>query len=150
MSRARTDSAYLARRRSELTPIVIHWVHAGGTLALQADYAKFSVERSAELLDVTPVNAADRAFLAGVRGAVARLTVYATPDSGEAIESALAVGTFGTLVYGRYGDAPGTPRRGFPACVRRFTESLNAEGAAVFEIELQGTGAPLYGPGDVW
>ena len=56
----------------------------------------------------------------------------------------------GTLIYGRLGSAPGQPKRGFAACVRRFAETLTPDGVPVFEVEMEQSGPLVDGPGAVW
>jgi hypothetical protein len=142
-------NVFLEKRRAELAVMAVHWIHPGGTLDLAPNLARFTVEGVAELHDVTPANAADRQVLPGVRRGGAKLTLIAS-EGGVAEEAALQPGATGTLVYGRAGSAPGQPKRGFMACVRRFAETLTPDGVPAFEVEFEQTGAAVYGPGAVW
>lgn len=142
-------NVYLEKRRAERAVIAVQWIHPDGTLDLAPDLARFSVEGAAELHDVTPANAGAREVLPGVRRGGARLTILVS-EGGVAQESALQPGATGTLVYGRAGSAPGQPKRGFLAVVRRFAETLTPDGVPAFEVELEQTGALVFGPGAVW
>ena len=140
------NAGFIEARRDALRPIVIRWTWSGGTLDLHPHYLAFQVARSADLHEATPANAGHFEGLAGPARCAARLVCHA--DAG--LEAALGVGTVGTLMYGREGDSTGKPKRGFTAVVRRFAETLNQDGAALFEVRFEATGAPLYGPEAVW
>jgi hypothetical protein len=144
------NGEYLEQRRAEGANVVVQWVYSGGTLDLHTDYAHFAVDRSIELLEATPGNVADKTYLAGLKNATARLTCFATASGGTVLEAALVEGTFGTLIYGPSGSANGMPKRGFAAYVRRFGQTLNADGLTLIEVEFQKSGALVYGPGSVW
>jgi hypothetical protein len=144
------NGEYLEQRRAEGANVMVQWVYPGGTLDLHTDYAHFAVDRSVELLETTPGNVADKTYLAGLKNATARLSCFATASGGTVLEAALVEGTFGTLIYGQQGSGSGMPKRGFAAYVRRFGQTLNADGLAMIEVEFQKSGALVYGPGSVW
>jgi hypothetical protein len=119
-------------------------------LPLHPHYVRFQVGRHLDLPDATPANSDYQAVQIGPRKLQASLMCYASAPNSLAIESALTLGTLGSLIYGRLGEAPGFPKRGFPAVVSLFEETLNHTGVPLFNITFSATGAPLFDIQHTW
>jgi len=98
------------------------WIYSGGTVALDGDFRNFSYNTGIEIINTTAGADADATHIVGVKsGQFAAELVQQV--GGTAIDTALQVGTQGTLEYSPEGTAVGKRKFTIPATVTSFALS---------------------------
>lgn len=105
----------------------------GGSLhTVSGDFTAFSMDRSADTVDVTASSEQDRSFLTTLRSVDWSLSIYGGDDSD--VAQYMLEGTAGLLeVYPR-GNTAGLPIISFNAIVTGFNQSYPYDGAVEYEI----------------
>jgi predicted transcriptional regulator len=117
------------------------WVTSSGTVTLSGDQTTFSVDRSADMVDITAANEASKAYLASLKDSKFGYTRYDTGNNGSAVAAALVEGTSGTLTWGPQGSATGSAKFAVAAVVESHKVEYPYSDKVMLEIGFQGSGA---------
>jgi hypothetical protein len=117
------------------------WVYSGGTVTLNGDQTAFTVERSADMVDMTAGSEASKAYLASLKDSKFGYTRYDTGNNGSAVAAALREGTSGTLTWGPQGNTAGKPKFVIAAIVDSHKVQYPYSDKVMLEVNFQGSGA---------
>ncbi len=117
------------------------WATASGTVTLSGDQTRFTVERSADMVDMTAGSEASRAYLASLKDSKFGYTRYDTGNNGSAIAAALREGTSGTLTWGPQGSGAGKPKFVIAAIVDSHKVQYPYNDRVLLDVTFQGSGA---------
>ncbi|SRR5260221_5090609 len=121
--------------------LFVQWVYPGGTVTVTGDQTEFTVERSAQQLDVTAGSEADRSYILGLKDKKFTLKLYDTAAAGSALAAALKEGVAGTLTWGPQGSGSGLPKFAVAANVDSHKADFKFDDKVMLDIGFQGTGA---------
>jgi hypothetical protein len=83
------------------------WEANGGTFTLSGDQTTFTVERTADMVEMSAGSDASKSYLASLKDSKFGYTRYDTGANGSTIAFALKEGTSGTLTFGSTGHSNG-------------------------------------------
>jgi len=116
-----------------------------GTILLTGDQRSLSVDREADMVDVTAGDETDKSYTSRLKDGTAEVTVL---DQGSVLatglEAAMPEGTSGTLLYAPQGTAAGNPKRGFAAIVQSISTEYPYDDVVEYTISFQKSGTLLY------
>ena len=126
---------------------VVTWTYgSAGTIALQADYRKFSYSPSIEKYDVSCGTEPAKSYITGQKDFTAQYSgayqANGTASAGTAsYSSAFAIGQIGTVVVQSEGTATGKPKWTFPVfCTSDPVTDLAYADIMLVNISWQGNG----------
>jgi hypothetical protein len=138
------------------TTIIVQWIDATGTLAIQGEYTEFSFPRSVDKADITAGANTSKDYLPTIADYTFKMKGFWDDASGALGTASLArlkEGKFGTLRFGVKGTAAGKPKGEAYVFVEKQDHSYPYNDAATVDLEWQcvgGTGL-IHDPNvDAW
>lgn len=127
------------------------FICAAGTIALTGDQRSLSVDREADMVDVTAGSEADKSYVSRLKDGTAEVEVLDQAGTAATdLEAALPEGTSGTLIYAPKGTAATNPKRGFAAIVNSVSVEYPYDDVVSYTISFQKSGAVLFGGTSVY
>jgi predicted secreted protein len=113
--------------------LVVNFTPSGGSLhTVTGDQTAFSLDRSADTVDVTAGSQQDREFLTTLRGVDWSMSIFGGNDTN--VAQYLKEGTAGLLEIYPRGNTAGMPKIRFNGIVTGFNMSYPFDGAVEYEI----------------
>lgn len=135
--------------------LYVHWVDAtsGGTTVLWAERRSFSVDETANQIDVTVASDTAKAFLAdfpAIKCTMAGLDTAGTVNGGTVAQlwDRLNIGNTGTVVWGPEGTVSGYRKKFMPGIVSGKKFDSPYDGAVTWELSFDSNGGTVAGT--VW
>lgn len=121
------------------------FICSAGTIALTGDQRSLTVDREADLVDITASSESDKSYLVSLKDGTAEVEVLDQGSTATAgFEAAMPEGTTGTLIYAPQGTASGKPKRGFGAIAKSVSVEYPYSDVVVYRISFQKTGTVLF------
>lgn len=124
--------------------LVMSWIHAGGTVAIEGDFRSATYEPSIDLYDATAGADANKSYIAGVKDG--RVSISCVMQSkGTALTNALKEGTAGTLIIGPEGTAATNPKYTIPGIAMGARFNFPYNDVVEFTCDIQQNGVRTDG-----
>lgn len=120
--------------------LAVNWIYSGGTVALNTDYRSFNMSDNIDMAETTAGADTDKTYIATIKDSTIDWSgLY--QSKGTALETALAVGTGGTLVVYPEGTASGYPVINYPAIVSSYKKAVPYNEVIAIDVTFQKNGA---------
>jgi predicted secreted protein len=125
--------------------LYVEFICAAGTIALNGDFRTFTVDREADMVDITAGSETDKSYTSRLKDGTAELEVLDQASiAATGIEAAMPEGTSGTLMYAPQGTASTKPKRGFVAFVSSISVDYPYDDVVAYSISFQKSGTVLF------
>lgn len=141
--------------------LYVQWVYTtagkggavSGTVTLEGRYRSFKFNRSLDKADITAGNDSDKQYLDTIKDKTADFKMLYQGTAGSAVHRSLAIGNWGSLIWGEEGTATGKPKYGMVCFVDKADREDKYDSEVEFDVTWQGSGAMLFdfeSSGSVW
>lgn len=120
--------------------LAANWIHTGGTISITPDYRSFNMSDNVDMAETTAGADADKTYIATIKDSTIDLS-FLYQSKGTALDSALAVGTGGTLEIYPEGTASGFPKITYPAIVSSYKKAVPYNEVVAVDVTFQKNGA---------